>query len=263
MNAIFLCAGYGTRLHPLTKDKPKPLLPIGGRALLNHLIEKLEAIKSLDQIVIVSNALFYQQFVQWKKTISTKKKITIVNDGTSHNDQRLGAIQDLKLGMKACIKQSDLMVLAGDNLFDTDLSEFASYVASKRPAVTVVGVYDVQDRTLASKYGLIKTDSSGKIIAFLEKPKDPLTTLASMGIYFFPKETLAYVDRYLQSHGNPDAPGFYISWLTDQIDVYAFPFKGTWFDIGDLNSYYKADEFFKKLVIPARFKRESTNLDPR
>lgn len=247
MNAIFLCAGYGTRLYPLTKDKPKPLLSIGGRALLDHLIEKLEAIRSLDQIVIVSNARFYDQFVEWQKTTPTKKKITIVNDGTTDNDNRLGAIPDLKLGMKALVKESDLMVLAGDNLFDADLSEFASYVASKRPAATV-GVYDVQDRGLATKYGLIKTDSSGKIIAFLEKPKDPPTTLASMGIYFFPKETLAYVDRYLQSNGNSDAPGFYISWLTEQIDVYAFPFKGTWFDIGDLNSYYKADEFFKSKI---------------
>ncbi len=247
MNAIFLCAGNGTRLYPLTQDKPKPLLSIGGHALLNHLIWKLETISSLDQIVIVSNARFYKQFIQWQKTISTKKKISIVNDGTSDNDHRLGAIPDLKLGMSALAKESDLMVLAGDNLFDLGLTEFASYAASKRPAVTV-GIYDVQDRTLASKYGLIKTDSSGKITAFLEKPKDPPTTLASMGIYFFPKETLAYVDRYLQSHGNPDAPGFYISWLTKQIDVYAFPFQGTWFDIGDLNSYYKADEFFKNKI---------------
>ena len=247
MNAIFLCAGYGTRLYPLTKDKPKPLLPIGDRVLLNHLVEKLEAIQLLDQIVIVSNARFYDQFVEWRKTAPTKKKITIVNDGTTDNDNRLGAIPDLKLGMKACAKPSDLMVLAGDNLFDADLSEFASYAVSKCPGAAV-GVYDVKDRTLATKYGLIKTDSSGKIIAFLEKPKDPPTTLASMGIYFFPKETLAYVDRYLQSHGNPDAPGFYVSWLTEQIDVYAFPFKGTWFDIGDLNSYYKADEFFKSKI---------------
>lgn len=244
MNAIFLCAGYGTRLYPLTQDKPKPLLSIAGRPLLDHLIQNLESITSLEQTVIVSNARFYKQFTQWRKTFAAKKKISIVNDGTTDNEHRLGAILDLRLGMNALKKESDLMVLAGDNLFDLDLSDFASYSESKRPAATV-GVYDVKDLKLAPKYGLIKTDSSGKITAFLEKPKDPPTTLASMGIYFFPKETLVYVDRYLDSGGNPDAPGFYISWLRQQIDIYAFEFRGTWFDIGDLDSYYKADEFFK------------------
>ncbi len=244
MNAIFLCAGYGTRLYPLTKDKPKPLLPIAGEPLLNHLIQKLESIASLEQIVIVSNSLFYSQFVEWQKSAPSQKKIYVIDDGTSDNEHRLGAIPDLKLGLKALSKQSDLLVLAGDNLFDLNLSQFAEFAQSKRPAATV-GVYDVKDRTLAQKYGLIKTDSSGKITNFLEKPKDPPTTLASMGIYFFPKETLAYIDRYLESNHNPDAPGFYISWLMKEINVYAFQFSGTWFDIGDLNSYYKADEFFK------------------
>ena len=247
MNAIFLCAGYGTRLYPLTQDTPKPLLSIAGEALLNHLIKKLDSIPTLEQIVIVSNARFYDQFSKWQKTAQTKKRISIINDGTVDNDHRLGAIQDLKLGMKTLAKESDLIVLAGDNLFDSDLSQFSSFAESKRPGAAV-GVYDIKDLKLASKYGLIKTDSSGKITAFLEKPKDPPTTLASMGVYFFPKETLVYVDRYLQTHGNPDAPGFYISWLTRQIDVYAFKFNGTWFDIGDLDSYYKADEFFAQKV---------------
>ncbi len=245
MNAIFLCAGYGTRLYPLTKDTPKPLLAIAGEALINHLIKKLEPITELDEIVIVSNARFYDQFLNWKKSYKTEKKITVINDGTTDNESRLGAIPDLKLGMKAVSKQSDLIVLAGDNLFDLDLIQFTSFAASKRPGGATVGVYDVKDLKLASKYGLIKTDSSGKITAFLEKPKDPPTTLASMGIYFFPKETLAYVDRYLASGGNSDAPGYYVSWLMQQISVFAFPFQGTWFDIGDLNSYYKADEYFK------------------
>lgn len=244
MNVVFLCAGYGTRLYPLTKDKPKSLLLIAGEPLLKHLIKRLERIQSLDQIVIVSNARFYEQFKAWQKTAPLKDKISIVNDGTTDNDHRLGAIPDLKLGIQALSKSSDLMVVAGDNLFDLDLSLFASFAESKRPAASV-GVYDVKDRSLASKYGLIKMNSSGKITAFLEKPKDPPTTLASMGIYFFPRETLIYVDRYLETKGNPDAPGFYVSWLIQQIEVYAFRFNGTWFDIGDLNSYDKADEFFK------------------
>lgn len=244
LNAILLCAGYGTRLYPLTKDKPKPLLSIAGEPLISRLVKNLETIPSLNQIAIVSNARFYQQFVDWKKSYASKNQVTVINDGTTDDKNRLGAIKDLKLGLEKLNQKSDLIVLAGDNLFDLDLSVFTSFSESKRPAATV-GVYDVKDRTLAQKYGLIKTDSSGKITAFLEKPKVPPTTLASMGIYYFPKDTLRFIDRYLQANQNSDAPGFYISWLIGQTDVYAFQFNGTWFDIGDSNSYYKADEFFK------------------
>ncbi len=244
MKAIFLCAGYGTRLYPLTKDCPKSLLLIAGEALLNHLVRKLEAIPELDHIILISNARFYEQFVQWQKQFKTSCKISVINDGTSDNEHRLGAIQDLKLGMNL-VPGSDLLVLAGDNLFDSNLSPFIQYAQSK--SSPTIGFYDVHDRELAKKYGLIKTDSSGKIMAFFEKPSDPPTTLASMGIYYLPQDTLNLVDRYLAENQNPDAPGFYISWLANKTDVYAFPFHGAWFDIGDLSSYYKADEFFKTI----------------
>ncbi len=245
MKAVFLCAGYATRLYPLTEHQPKPLLVIDGEPLLTHLLKKLESISSLDHILIISNGRFYNHFCEWHEALKTNKKISILNDGTMDPDHRLGAIQDLKLGLeKGAAGDTDVLVLAGDNLFDAELGAFVSFAQSKKPAASV-GVYDVHDKTLAQKYGLIKTDSSGKITAFFEKPKDPPTTLASMGIYYFPKETLHHVDRYLEKNQNPDAPGFYMSWLAQEISVFAFPFGGTWFDIGDLDSYHQADQFFQ------------------
>ena len=244
MKVVFLCAGYGTRLYPLTEDQPKPLLPIGDEALLTHLFRKLEPIETLESILVISNGRFYDHFCRWQKTLKTKKPVRILNDKTMNPDDRLAAIQDLKLGLEQEGKDHDFLVLAGDNLFDSELIPFVSFAQTKRPYASV-GVYDVRDKTLAQKYGLIKTDSSGKITAFFEKPKDPPTTLASMGIYYFPKETLHFVDRYLEANRNPDAPGFYMSWLAKESSVFAFQFSGTWFDIGDLNSYHQADEYFK------------------
>jgi len=136
-----------------------------------------------------------------------------------------------------------VLVIAGDNLFDSDFAPFVSFAQSKRPAISIC-VYDVGDRELATQYGLVKIDAQGKILEFLEKPKDPPTTLASMGFYYLPKESLSMVDRYLETKENQDAPGFFIAWLSKEADTFAYTFKGKWFDIGDMKSYRAADEYF-------------------
>lgn len=244
MKAVFLCAGYGTRLYPLTEDRPKPLLDIAGEALLTHLVRKLDSLPSLEDVIVVSNDRFFPQFSRWCDALSGKKSIRVINDGTKVPEDRLGAMQDLKLGLREGREEADALVIAGDNLFDADFLPFVSFSESKRPS-PCVGVYDVKDWVLARKYGLIKMDSSGKINTFFEKPKDPPTTLASMGIYYFPKESLHFIDEYLEAHRNPDAPGYYVSWLCQKLDVFAYPFQGAWFDIGDIHSYQKADQYFR------------------
>src|SRR3989338_650739 len=212
MRAVLLCAGFGTRLYPLTKNQPKALLSIAGVPLLNYLVKKLEMLEELTHTVLVSNASFYPHFSKWKETLRTRLELSIVNDGTIDNDHRLGAIRDLKLAIDHGSADDDFFVLAGDNLLDSGLEAFVSFAKSKKPAPSV-GVYRISDRVLAQQYGLIKTDSSGKITDFFEKPKDPPSLLASIGAYFFPKETIQLMNRYLEDHQNPDAPGYYISWL--------------------------------------------------
>ena len=243
MNAVFLCAGYGTRLYPLTKDRPKALLSIGGEPLLNHLLRKLQGIGEIDQITLVSNARFYDSFCEWQKSVQFGKNIVVVNDGTTDDDNRLGAIRDLKLGVEKGTQTGDVLVLASDNLFDSDLASFVSF-AKEKNAPAAVGVYDIGDLSLASKYGLIKTNADSKVVGFYEKPKDPPTTLASMGIYYLSQKTLPLIDQYLAATQNPDSPGYYFGWLSKQVDLYAFPFRGRWFDIGDIKSYETADEYF-------------------
>jgi glucose-1-phosphate thymidylyltransferase len=244
VKAVFLCAGYGTRLYPLTKDRPKALLDIAGEPLLNHLLKKLELIAEIDHIILVTNERFYEPFVAWRKSVQSSKSITIVNDHTTTNANRLGAIRDLKLGLDQGKVDDDVLVLASDNLFEADLVPFVSFTKEKK-APSAVGVYDVKDRALATKYGLIEANANGKVTQFYEKPKEPRTTLASMGIYYLSQGSLPLIDQYLKSNQNPDAPGFYIGWLSGQTDLFAYPFNGRWFDIGDIQSYEKADAFFK------------------
>ncbi len=250
MKIILLCAGYATRLKPLTDHCPKPLLPLADIPMINHLINRVLSSAERSAIMVVSNAKFFEQFRIWQKKDYPSQNIRILNDGTTSNDNRLGAIQDIAFALKEENVLEDCLVLAGDNYFDFDLSAFLKKAESHRPAATLA-VYDVKDCNLATKYGLVTVDAAHKITKFWEKPKEPPTTLASTGVYFFPKESLHLVSEYLAGHSNADAPGHYIEWLVNNSQVFAFPFDGVWYDIGDFQSYEKANQELRH-KIPGR-----------
>jgi glucose-1-phosphate thymidylyltransferase len=244
MKAVILCAGYATRLYPLTENTPKPLLPVGGRPILEWILDQLKEIKELDAVYLVTNDKFAGHFEKWSKTVSYPWKIETVNDGTKSNDTRLGAIGDLALVMKEKkVGAEDVLVLAGDNFFDSSLLQFTEFGKAKRPG-GVIAVYDVKDKELAKQYGLVETGPDGKVKAFYEKPANPPTTLASCGVYWLPAETRVLLDRYLAAGNNPDQPGHYMRWLAETASLYATPIKGKWLDIGDLASYEKANAMF-------------------
>lgn len=246
-NVLLLAAGYATRLYPLTENFPKPLLKVAGRPMLDHLLDHLLPIKDqVGEIVCVTNDRFYAEFVKWQKTLPFPFEIKIVNDGSTTNDNRLGAIGDIQLALQNFKETRDTVILAGDNIFNFDLVKFFR-TASKRDGATLASI-DVGDRELAKRYGILKLDASGRITQFLEKPQDPPSTLASTGIYYFPKAILNFFDMFLKEGGtSKDAPGFYIGWLVGRAPVYGESLKGVWYDIGDLKSLNEADRVFLNL----------------
>ena len=245
MNIILLCAGYATRLRPLTDHCPKPLLPIADRPMINYVMDKVGQIQKRRQIFLVSNAKFFDSFAAWKKDHYASEPIEILNDGSTTNENRLGAVRDIAFVLKGKKIGGGCLIIAGDNYFDFDLAKFTAFAHARRPHATLA-VYDVKDLTLAKKYGLVTHDPSFRITAFQEKPAEPKTTLASTGVYFFPEESLRFFEVYLKDHQNPDAPGHYIEWLATHAQVFAFPFSGTWYDIGDLESYRKVEEEIRR-----------------
>ena len=246
MKVVLLCAGYATRLYPLTENQPKPLLPVGGKPILEHLFEKLEALSAVQQIFLVTNDRFYPHFQDWARKMKPSLwKIEVVNDGTKTNEERLGAIGDLIFVLKKFRIQDDLAVFAGDNLFSSELKSFVSFAESHRPYATI-GVVDVGRRDRARQYGIVRVDPEGRIVEFLEKPEEPPSTLASTGAYWFDGKNMDLLDRYIREGHNADRPGDYIRWLVEVDRVFAYPFKGSWFDIGSLDSYQEADRFFAK-----------------
>lgn len=244
MKALILAAGYATRLYPITKEYPKPLLTVGKRPIINYILDKLRVLAGLDEIVIVTNSKFIRQFRKWARQIDCSKRINLVNDLTKNHSDRLGAIGDINFVINKKHIKDDLLVIGGDNLFDGDLKQFICF-AKKSIHHPVIGVYNIKDIRGASKYGVVKLAGNEQIIDFKEKPKRPESPLVAMCLYYFPKETLGLIREYLNNKTDKhDATGFYIDWLRKQVPVYGFIFNKSWYDIGDHRFYDEAKKRF-------------------
>ncbi len=246
MKALILAAGYATRLYPLTKTRPKPLLPVAGRPMMEWILDRLAPVREIDRTHVVTNATFHGQFERWREGYAGGASVDIVNDGTTGDAVKLGAVGDLDLVIRDRRIDDDLIVVAGDNLFDFDVSDFVAF-ARHRKGAPAIALKDLKDRMLArKKFSTVGLDASGKIVDFIEKPENPPSSLISICLYFLPRETLPLVQEYLKGGGNPDAPGYYVQWLVKRTASYGFVFDSLWFDIGDIDSYNQANAVFEK-----------------
>jgi len=244
MKALILAAGYATRLYPLTKEYPKPLLKVGTRPIIDYILDKIAALKEVNEIIVVTNSKFISLFEKWSQGLKINKRITLVDDLTKGLSDRRGAIGDMNFAIDKEGIDDDLLVIGGDNLFGVGLEEFLFFSKAKESS-PVIGVYDIRDKLEAGKYGVVALDEKGQIIDFQEKPRSPKSTLVAMCLYYFPAQRLKLIKEYLttQSEGH-DATGFYIDWLKDKLAVYGFIFNGLWYDIGDHKFYKEAKKNF-------------------
>lgn len=245
MKALILAAGYATRLYPLTLDRAKPLLPVAQKPVIEHIIERIEEIDDIDQILVVTNQKFIRQFERWQKDFSTLKALKIINDGTTCERDRLGAVGDMDLVIREEKLDDDLLIIAGDNLFELGLREFVDFAKHRKPASSI-GLYNLRDAAAVKSYSQVRLDTEDKVIEFTEKPEYPTSTLVAKCIYFFPKDTLWLIAEYLKTNNPIDAPGHYISWLYQKEPVYGFTFCGKWYDIGNRQIYEEANKEFLK-----------------
>jgi glucose-1-phosphate thymidylyltransferase len=244
VKALILAAGYATRLYPLTKKYPKPLLEVKGRRIIDYIVDKLGSVSDIDEIYVVTNSKFISDFRRWSKVVKSPKKITLVNDLTKDNQDRLGAIGDINFVLKKKKVQDDLLVVGGDNLFNGSVQNFLD-VTRKSTASAGIGLYRLKRKNDASRYGVVKLDQSKKVVSFQEKPKHPQSSLVAMCLYYIPKNYLKLIDAYMRDKKRKaDATGSYIAWLKDKVDVYGYVFSGSWFDIGDYKYLNTAKETF-------------------
>jgi glucose-1-phosphate thymidylyltransferase len=241
MKAVILAAGYATRLYPLTLDRPKALLPVGGRPMVEHLLLQLEGMEGLDVIHLVTNSKFTGAFREWAAGWDGQE-VQIVDDGTGDEESKLGAIGDLDLTIRVAAIDDDLVVLAGDNLFSESLAPFAEFGRAKR--APALGIHDVGDLDAIRRYNSIELDQDDRLVYFEEKPSQPRSTLTGIALYFYPRESLGLVREYLEAGNNPDQPGRLVEWLYPRVPVYAWRVPGRWYDIGSAETLAEADRAF-------------------
>jgi glucose-1-phosphate thymidylyltransferase len=239
VKAVILAAGYATRLYPLTLDRPKHLLAVGGQTILERLLERLP-LPEFDVVYVVTNAKFAPRFREW--AASYPARIDVIDDGTSTEDDRLGAIGDLQLVIESEGVDDDLVVAAGDSLFSDRLDGFVQSARERDAAM--MAVYDVGELDAMKRLSAVTLDADRRVRAFEEKPEEPSSTLAGIALYFFPRTVLPLVSEYLKEGNNPDQPGRLLGWLYQRTPVYAWPVPGRWFDIGTSETLAEAERIF-------------------
>ena len=245
MKVIILAAGYATRLYPLTLTRPKPLLPVAGKPMIDHVLDNLAPISGVDRVYIVTNAKFADQFQKWADhyhATKTKLDFTIVNDGSTDDSNKLGALGDLHLVLTEGRVDDDIIVVAGDNLFSETLEGFGTFC--RKNNAPVLAVYEVGNLEEIKKYNAIATDANGRITFFEEKPRQPSTTLTGIALYYYPKEALPLIKQYVAEGNNPDQPGRLIQWLYPRISIYTWRVAGLWYDIGSTEALEEANRVF-------------------
>ncbi|HET7354234.1 MAG TPA: nucleotidyltransferase family protein [Gaiellaceae bacterium] len=256
MKAVILAAGYATRLRPLTDDIPKHLLPVGDRPMLDWVLDRIREVDEVDGIHLVTNSRFAPAFADWAESHG----VVVHDDGTTSNEDRLGAVGDLRLVIEtAGLADEELIVLAGDNLFEFSLPGFVEWWRAKLRPATAVPLHDVGDLDLATHYGIAATDGDDRIVQFVEKPSEPPSTLASTLVYLLPPEHVRLVARYLEAGESADNAGSFLGWLAHHGRVYGYRFEGAWFDIGNHDQLLEADNRLRRLTGLAE--REAYSLD--
>ncbi len=244
MKCLILAAGYATRLYPLTENFPKPLLKVGEKTILDHLIDDMDLSGEIDEYVVISNHKYAPHFEKWAKEKS--QKITVVDDGTESNETRLGAVKDIQFAIDTLKLDSDMLVIAGDNVLDFSLTKFISY-AKKKNTSCIMRYFEPEHKKLL-KCGVVTIDENDKVIKMTEKSPEPETNWCCPPFYYYTKKDAGLVAEGINEGCGTDAPGSFIAWLCTKTDVHAMEMPGSRYDIGNLESYERVKAEYKGIT---------------
>ena len=244
MKAIILVGGFATRLYPLTKDRPKALLPIGDKTVLDYIMEKLEKIEELKEVVVVGNSFFKTNFEQWKNNSNYKFEIKLINDDGKDNKSKPGALGGFRYALNKIDCDDDIFLLAGDNYCDFELAPFVDFYKEVNNISLLGGVIDDAEY-LGKNFGVAEIDKNGKLINMEEKPGIPKSNIGLYAFYLFPKGIDKKLEKYFDEGNNPDALGYFIKWLNETNNIYCYVTKENCFDIGTIDMYNHVNEYVK------------------
>ena len=247
MKAIILAAGYATRMYPLTKDRPKALLPIGGKVMLDYLMDEIATIGEIDTAYIVTNSRFADQFVAWAQKAAgcyPRLKLDVLDDGTDSNENRLGALGDIRFVLEHRRVDDDLLVAASDNFFTFPLRDMVDdFYAHERDTLLGQHLGWVED---LKRFAVATLDENNRVAALVEKPQEPPTDIGIFALYLYKRDTVPLIHRYLDEGNPPDAPGHFPEWLYKRKEVGVYLFEGECVDIGTPQAYREVCERFAR-----------------
>ena len=244
MKCLILAAGYATRLYPLTENFPKPRLDVGGKTILDWLVDDIDTLGVIDEYVVISNHKFAHHFDAWAATKA--QKVTVVDDGTDTNETRLGAVRDIQFAMERLNLDDDMLVIAGDNVLDFSLTRFVKYAMDKKTSC-VMRYFEAESKKL-SKSGVLEIDENDRVLRMEEKPAEPRSNWCCPPFYFYAREDAKRVAEGIASGCGVDAPGSYIAWLCQRSSVHAMEMPGSRYDIGNLESYRAVQEQYRGIT---------------
>ena len=242
MKAIILAAGYATRLYPLTLNQPKALLPIANKPIIDYIVSEIETINDIDELIVISNEKFFPHFSKWADSKKSRLDIKILNDHTTDDSNKLGAVGDIWYAIDNLKIDDEILVMAGDNIFTFNLIDF--YKEYKKKDADMILVKEINELEELQRMANVSLDENLKVTDMEEKPKNPKSNIAAFASYIYKKDTVKLIKTYLDEGNNPDAPGFFPSWLYKKKDVYAYKFEGECYDIGTPKSYEEVNNIF-------------------
>lgn len=241
MKCLILAAGYATRLYPLTENFPKPLLKVGDKTILDWLLDDIQSANIVDEYVVISNHKYAHHFTQWAQT--KPYKVTVVDDGTVSNETRLGAVKDIQFAIESCKIDSDMLVIAGDNVLDFSLVKFIQYAKDKNTSC-IMRYFEANNEKL-KKCGVVSINENDLVIQMAEKPAEPASNWCCPPFYYYTKADSKRIADGIAAGCGVDAPGSYIAWLCGVTKVHAMEMPGKRYDIGNLASYEQVQKDYK------------------
>lgn len=244
MICVVLAAGYATRLYPLAENFPKPLLKVGDKTILDWLVDDIETSSAVSRYVVISNHKYAPHFEAWAQ--EKPLPIEVVDDGTTSNKTRLGAVRDIQYAIDRLALDDDLLVIAGDNVLDFSLTRFIAY--AQRKQTSCVMRYHEENMERLRKCGVLKIDENDLVLNMKEKPNEPESHWCCPPFYYYTREDAQLVGEGIKAGCGTDAPGSFIAWLCQQSPMHAMEMPGKRYDIGDLESYDMVQKTYRGIA---------------
>ena len=244
MKCVILAAGYATRLYPLTENFPKPLLKVGEKTILDWLLEDIHTSGLVDEYIVISNHKFAPHFQEWAGAHALP--ITVVDDGTSSNETRLGAVCDIQFAIDQLNLDDDLLIIAGDNVLDFSLVKFIGYAKEKNTSC-VMRYYEADEKRL-TKSGVAVIDENETLLELEEKPSQPKSHWCTPPFYFYKAEDAKKIKAAILGGCGTDAPGSLVAWMCAHSVMHSMEMPGSRYDIGNLESYRAVQENYKGIT---------------